>query len=57
MVCLKKRNLTSLTNAYIVTQASSVITTPTNGAQDLHENLSVLEMQHFLGYQIEIKMN
>jgi len=34
---------------FTVTQASSVMMSspsPTNGAQDLHENLHVLEMQH-----------
>jgi len=42
----------------MVTQVSSVMMSsqsPTNGAQDLHQTSSVLEMQHFLGYQI--KMN
>jgi len=43
---------------FTVTQASSVTMSspsPNNGAQDLHENLLCIGVQHFLGYQI--KMN
>jgi len=43
---------------FMVTQASSVMMSspsPTNGAQDLHENLLCIGNAAFLGYQI--KMN